>query len=91
MDNCIDRRGHYSFCSEYRSPQCLFIRILGSNSFYWDAQAIFIYDEADSSQSRQIRIGLYDGKHYGIGYTTDGGKTWQSAIDSTELYLVLEQ
>ena len=56
------------------------IRILGSNSFYWDAQAIFIYDEADRSQSRQIRIGLYDGKHYGIGYTTDGGKTWQSAI-----------
>ena len=30
---------------------------------------------------RQIRIGRYDGTNYGIGYTTDGGVTWQIAMD----------
>ena len=29
----------------------------------------------------EIRIGKYDGEHYGIGYTNDGGVTWQTAID----------
>lgn len=30
---------------------------------------------------KQIRIGKYDGTNYGIGYTTDGGATWQTAMD----------
>ena len=28
----------------------------------------------------QIRIGRYDGVNYGIGFTKDGGSTWQTAI-----------
>lgn len=34
---------------------------------------------------RQIRIGCYDGENYGIGYTTDGGETWTTAIDFSGL------
>lgn len=58
--------------------QANLIKILGSDQFYWDAQNIFIFDAAD--RNYQIRIGLYDGKNYGIGYTKDGGQTWQTAI-----------
>lgn len=56
------------------------VKILGTDSFYWDSQAIFIFDENDATKNRQIRIGKYDGKNYGIGYTKDGGLTWQNAI-----------
>lgn len=56
------------------------VKILGTDAFYWDSQAIFIFDENDATKNRQIRIGKYDGKNYGIGYTTDGGATWQNAI-----------
>ena len=54
------------------------ITILGSDQFYWDADNIYVIDP--DNENRQIRIGRYDGVHYGIGYTQDGGKTWQNAI-----------
>lgn len=54
------------------------IRILGTDRFYWDQANIYIIDPA--TPDRQIRIGLYDGEHYGIGYTQDGGITWQNAL-----------
>jgi hypothetical protein len=54
------------------------IRILGTDRFYWDAANIYIIDP--NNQDQQIRIGMYDGVNYGIGYTHDGGTTWDTAI-----------
>lgn len=54
------------------------IKIMGTDRFYWDASNIYILNPENLQQ--QIRIGLYDGVHYGIGYTLDSGATWQSAI-----------
>ena len=54
------------------------ITILGSQQFYWNAENIYIIDP--NNESKQIRIGKYDGENYGIGYTTDNGLTWQNAI-----------
>lgn len=59
--------------------QANLIRILGTTSFYWDAGNIYIVDPSDSN--KQIRIGQYDGENYGIGFTRDGGLTWQTAMD----------
>lgn len=54
------------------------IKILGTDQFYWDASNIYIQNPDNTDQ--QIRIGLYNGTNYGIGYTTDAGETWQNAI-----------
>ena len=54
------------------------VRILGTDRFYWDQSNIYIIDPLNTD--RQIRIGLYDGQRYGIGFTQDGGITWQNAI-----------
>jgi len=54
------------------------IKILGTEQFYWDANNIYIYDT--TTPLNQIRIGQYDGTNYGIGFTNDGGATWESAI-----------
>ena len=59
--------------------QANLIRILGTTNFYWDAGNIYIINPNDSGQ--QIRIGQYDGTRYGIGFTRDGGVTWQTAMD----------
>lgn len=59
--------------------QANLIRILGTTCFYWDAGNIYIINPNDSGQ--QIRIGQYDGTRYGIGFTRDGGVTWQTAMD----------
>lgn len=59
--------------------QANLIRILGTTNFYWDAGNIYIINPNDSGQ--QIRIGQYDGTRYGIGFTRDGGLTWQTAMD----------
>lgn len=45
-----------------------------------DGQFDLMYGRSAPSL-RQIRIGRYDGTNYGIGYTTDGGETWQIAMD----------
>lgn len=55
------------------------ITILGSDQFYWDANNIYIFEPGSNGQ-HQIRIGQFDGTNYGIGFTTDGGTTWQNAI-----------
>src|SRR5699024_8396605 len=57
--------------------QASLVRILGNSNFYWDAANIVATNP--NNQNQQIRFGLYDGTHYGIGFTTNGGKTWQSA------------
>ena len=54
------------------------VKILGTDRFYWDSQNIYIFDTENTKN--QIRIGLYDGEHYGIAYSQDDGVTWQSAI-----------
>ena len=59
--------------------QANLIRILGTTNFYWDAGNIYIINPQD--QGQQIRIGQYDGTRYGIGFTRDGGVTWQTAMD----------
>lgn len=59
--------------------QASLIRILGTTNFYWDAGNIYIINPQDARQ--QIRIGQYDGTRYGIGFTRDGGVTWQTAMD----------
>jgi len=59
--------------------QANLIRILGTTNFYWDAGNIYIINPNDNGQ--QIRIGQYDGTRYGIGFTRDGGLTWQTAMD----------
>lgn len=59
--------------------QANLIRILGTTNFYWDAGNIYIINPQD--QGQQIRIGQYDGTRYGIGFTRDGGITWQTAMD----------
>jgi len=59
--------------------QANLIQILGTTNFYWDAGNIYIINPNDNGQ--QIRIGQYDGTRYGIGFTRDGGLTWQTAMD----------
>lgn len=58
--------------------QASLIKIFGTEQFYWDSSNIYIQNPDDTNQ--QIRIGLYDGEHYGIAFTRDGGVTWQNAI-----------
>lgn len=59
------------------------ITILGTDDFFWDADSIRIY--TDESGEKQIRIGRYNGVDYGIGFTNDGGMTWQTALTSEGL------
>lgn len=65
------------------------VRILGTDRFYWDAGNIYILDPLN--MDRQIRIGLYDGVNYGIGYTQNGGVTWQNAIGFNGIHLSTSQ
>lgn len=63
------------------------ITILGSDQFFWNDENIYIFDPSDPDGDRQIRIGRYNGTDLGIAYTTDGGLTWQNAIDFTGVHL----
>lgn len=54
------------------------VRISGGLNFKWDGDYIVAIDPTNAN--KQIRFGLYDGSSMGIGYTTDGGVTWQNAI-----------
>lgn len=65
------------------------VRILGTDRFFWDAANIYILDPLN--MDRQIRIGLYDGINNGIGFTQDGGRTWQNAIGFNGVNLSTEQ
>ena len=55
------------------------VKILGNANFFWDAAAIVCQNPQNTQQ--QIRFGLYDGTHYGIGLTLDGGSTWVTSMD----------
>lgn len=61
------------------------ITILGTDDFFWDADSIRIY--TDESGDNQIRIGRYNGVDYGIGFTNDGGNTWQTALTGAGLQI----
>ena len=61
------------------------ITILGSDQFYWTGDNLYVIDTNDDD--KQIRIGRYDGTNLGIAYTTDGGTTWQNAIDFNGVHL----
>lgn len=55
------------------------VEIFGDAQFFWDAANITIIDPNNSS--RMIRLGKYDGTNYGLGFSYDGGATWQTGID----------
>lgn len=61
------------------------ITILGSDQFYWTGDNLYVIDP--ENDLNQIRIGKYDGVHLGIGYTRDGGITWQNAIGFDGIHL----
>ena len=54
------------------------VKIAGSDNFMWNEE--YIVAKNPSNANQQIRYGKYDGSNMGIAFTTDGGKTWQSAI-----------
>ncbi len=55
------------------------VKIFGNDHFFWDAANIVCKNPNDTNQ--EIRFGLFDGVHYGIGFTSNGGETWDTAID----------
>lgn len=57
------------------------VKILGTDKFYWENDAIIMVDGA-----KQIKIGQYRTGDYGIAVSTDGGITWQTAIDFDGLH-----
>lgn len=59
--------------------QANLVKILGTDQFYWDSEAIRIIEPG--YPNHQIRIGRYDGTNYGIGFTTDGGTTWTQSMN----------
>ena len=61
--------------------QAALVKILGNANFFWDAANIVCQNPSNPQQ--QIRFGLYDGTHYGIAFTTNGGQTWSQAITFT--------
>lgn len=54
------------------------VKIAGSDNFMWNED--YIVAKNPSNADQQIRYGKYNGSDMGIAFTTDGGKTWQSAI-----------
>lgn len=64
-----------------------YITILGSEQFFWDNDNIYIFDPSDSTGNTYIAIGQYKEGELGIGYTTDGGTTWQNAIGFDGVHL----
>ena len=57
------------------------VKILGTENFYWEKDAIIMVDGA-----KQIKIGQYRNGDYGIAVSTDGGTTWTTAIDFDGLH-----
>lgn len=57
------------------------VTILGNENVYMAGANIYVLDPAN--HNHQIRIGQFDGKRTGIGFTTDDGATWTQTIDYT--------
>lgn len=55
------------------------VKILGDSNFSWDDANITMVDPSNSN--RMIRFGKFDGTHYGLGFSIDGGSTWESGFD----------
>ena len=60
------------------------VKILGTDKFYWDADAIVMIDPTDST--KLIKIGQYRTSDYGIAASTDNGTTWTTIIDFDGLH-----
>jgi phage minor structural protein len=52
------------------------VKILGTDQFYWENDAIVMVNG-----NKQIKIGQYRSGDYGIAVSTDSGATWETAID----------
>ena len=57
------------------------VKILGTDQFYWENDAIVMV-----SGNKQIKIGQYRTGDYGIAVSTDAGATWTTAIDFDGLH-----
>ena len=57
------------------------VKILGTENFYWENDAIIMVNG-----NKQIKIGQYREGDYGIAVSTDGGTTWITAIDFDGLH-----
>lgn len=55
------------------------VKILGTENFFWEGDAITISDPADDK--RLLKIGLYSANQYGIAVSSDGGLNWKIAVD----------
>ena len=62
------------------------VKILGDTNFYWDSNYITMVDPSDSN--KMIRFGRYDGSHYGLGFTVDGGQNWLSSLSFDGMALI---
>lgn len=51
------------------------VKILGTDNFFWENDAIIMVDGA-----KQIKIGQYRNGDYGIAVSSDDGDTWSTAI-----------
>ena len=57
------------------------VKILGTEQFYWENDAIVMVSPADNT--KLIKIGQYLPDTYGIAVSSNGGETWTPAIDFT--------
>lgn len=55
------------------------VKILGTDNFYWQGDAITISDPSD--KKRLLKIGQYLAGSYGIAVSKDGGTNWSVAVD----------
>ena len=57
------------------------VKILGTEQFYWENDAIVMVSPADNT--KLIKIGQYLPDTYGIAVSSNSGETWTPAIDFT--------
>lgn len=62
------------------------VKILGDSQFCWDDANIEMINPSNTNQV--IRFGKYDGTHYGLGFSTDGGRTWKSGFDFSGIKVI---
>ena len=55
------------------------VKILGTEHFFWEGDAITISDPSD--KKRLMKIGQYVEGNYGIAVSTDGGTNWEAAVN----------
>ena len=54
------------------------VKILGTEHFFWEGDAITISDPSDTK--RLMKIGQYVEGSYGIAVSVDGGTNWETAV-----------